>query len=75
MGFVHLPSRRKLIGSNWMFKKKMNVVGQFDKFKAQLLAKGYSQFEGFDFGEIFSFVAKLTSIRVIILWLQHSIWR
>jgi hypothetical protein len=28
----------------------------------QLVAKGYSQVEGIDFGEIFSPVAKLTSI-------------
>jgi hypothetical protein len=31
-----------------------------------LVAKGYSQVEGVDFGEIFSLVAKLTSIRVLM---------
>ena len=30
-----------------------------------MVAKGYSQVEGVDFGEIFSLVAKLTSIRVL----------
>jgi hypothetical protein len=44
----------------------MNVVGQVEKFKSRLVAKGYSQVEGVDFGEIFSLVAKVTSIRVII---------
>jgi hypothetical protein len=33
-----------------------------EKCKAQLVAKGYSKVEGIDFGEIFSPVAKLTSI-------------
>jgi hypothetical protein len=33
-----------------------------EKYKAQLVAKGYSQVEGIDFGEIFSPVSKLTSI-------------
>ena len=33
-----------------------------DKWKSWLVAKGYSQVEGIDFGEIFSPVAKLTSI-------------
>jgi hypothetical protein len=33
-----------------------------EKYKARLVAKGYSQVEGIDFGEIFSLVAKLTSI-------------
>jgi hypothetical protein len=31
-----------------------------------MVAKGYSQVEGVDFGEIFSLVAKLTSIRVLM---------
>jgi hypothetical protein len=34
--------------------------------KLRLVAKGYSQVEGIDFGEIFSLVAKLTSIRFIL---------
>ena len=33
-----------------------------EKYKAWLVEKGYSQVEGIDFGEIFSLVAKLTSI-------------
>jgi hypothetical protein len=33
-----------------------------EKCKARLVAKGYSQVEGIDFGEIFSPIAKLTSI-------------
>jgi hypothetical protein len=37
-----------------------------EKYKAQLVAKGYSQVEGIDFGEIFSLVAKLTSIRFLL---------
>jgi hypothetical protein len=44
----------------------MNVTGQVDKFKARLVAKGYSQVEGVSFGEIFSPIAKLTSIRVLM---------
>jgi hypothetical protein len=37
-----------------------------DKYKARLIAKGYSQVEGIDFGEIFSLVAKLTYIRFML---------
>jgi hypothetical protein len=29
-----LPSGRNPVGSKWVFKKKMNFVGQFKKFKA-----------------------------------------
>ena len=34
-----------------------------EEYKARLVATGYSQVEGFDFGEIFSHVAKLSSSR------------
>jgi hypothetical protein len=37
-----------------------------DKYKAQLVEKGYSQVEGIDFGEIFSHVAKLTCIKFML---------
>jgi hypothetical protein len=63
---VELPSGRNLVGRKWVFKKKMNTTGQVKKFKARLVAKGYSQVEAVDFSEIFSPVAKLTSIRVLM---------
>jgi hypothetical protein len=44
----------------------LNVEGKVEKQKAQLVAKGYSQVEGIDFGQIVSLVAKLTSIRFVL---------
>jgi hypothetical protein len=37
-----------------------------DKYKSCLVAKGYSDVEGIDFGEIFSLVPKLNSIRFVL---------
>ena len=37
-----------------------------EKYKAHLVAKRYSQIEGIEYGEIFSPVAKLTSIRCVL---------
>jgi hypothetical protein len=54
------------LASKWVFKKKLNAEGKVEKYKARLVAKGYSQVEGIDFGEIFSPVAKLTSIRFML---------
>ena len=59
---VQLPTRRKDLGRKWKLKKKLNAEGKVDKYKSRLVAKGYSQVEGIDFDEIFSPVAKLTSI-------------
>ena len=39
---VELPAGRKPIGRKWVFKKKMNVEGKVEKYKARLEAKGYS---------------------------------
>ena len=63
---VNLPNGRRKIGSNWVFQKKPNVAEHVEIFKARLVAKGYSQVEGVGFNEIFSHVAKLTSIRVLM---------
>jgi hypothetical protein len=49
-----------------LFKNKLNAEGKVDNYKAQLVAKGYSQAEGIDFGEIFSLVSKLNYIRFIL---------
>jgi hypothetical protein len=63
---VKLPSVRKHVSRKWVFKKKMNATGQVEKFKALLVVTGYSQVEGVDFGEVFSPITKLTSIRVLM---------
>eukprot|EP00253_Pinus_taeda_P008542 PITA_08542 len=63
---VELPAGRKPIGSKWVFQKKTNAEGKVEKYKARLVAKGYSQVPGIDFGDIFSPVAKVTSIRLLL---------
>eukprot|EP00253_Pinus_taeda_P007757 PITA_07757 len=63
---VELPAGRKPIGSKWVSKKKTNAEGKVEKYKAQLVAKGYSQVPGIDFGDIFSPVSKVTYIRLLL---------
>ena len=63
---VEFHNGRKHVGSKWVFKRKLNITGKVEKYKARLVEKGYSQVEGIDFGEIFSLIAKLTSIRFIL---------
>eukprot|EP00253_Pinus_taeda_P013152 PITA_13152 len=63
---VDLPAGRKPIGSKWVFKNKINVKGKVEKYKARFVAKGYFQVPRIDFGDIFSPVAKVTSIRLLL---------
>ncbi len=62
LDIMGLPPRRNFIGNKWVFKVKFNIKDKVDKYKAQLVAKGYFHVEGINFGDIFSLVSKLTSI-------------
>ena len=53
-----------LVRSKWVFKRKLKVDGTIDMYKSKLVAMGFSQLEGLDFEEIFSYVVKSTTIKV-----------
>eukprot|EP00253_Pinus_taeda_P021354 PITA_21354 len=63
---VELSVGRKPIGSKWVFKMKTNEEGKVEKYKARMVAKGYFQVSRIDFGDIFSPVAKVASIRLVL---------
>ena len=63
---VELSAGRNPIERKWVFKKKRNVEGKVEKYKARLVEKGYSQVLGIDFGVIFSLVAKVSFIRLLL---------
>jgi hypothetical protein len=63
---VELPTGINTIRKKWVFKRKLNVEGKVEKYKARLVSKGYSQVEGIDLGDIFSHISKLTSIRFML---------
>ena len=58
--------RKNETRDKWVFKKNMNKIIKSHAYKAQLVAKGYSQVDGVNFGEIFSPIFKLASIRVLM---------
>ena len=63
---MELLAGRKPIIKKCMFKKKMNVEGKVEKYKGRLVENGYSQVSGIDFGDIFSLVSKVASIRLLL---------
>jgi hypothetical protein len=49
-----------------VFKKKLRPNGTIEKYKASLVAKGYTQKEGKNFFDTYSPVARLTIIYVLL---------
>ena len=50
---VPRPIGRKVIGCKWVFKTKLDAEGQIERYKARLVAQGFSQIPGIDFNETF----------------------
>ncbi|KAH9664737.1 Integrase catalytic domain-containing protein [Citrus sinensis] len=63
---VNLPNGKETIGLKWIFKIKYNEDGSVQKYKAWLVAKGYSQLRGVDFTETFAPVARMETIRTVL---------
>lgn len=64
---VPKPDKVKVIGSKWVYKRKYGIPGVHEpRFKASLVAQGFSQKEGFDYNEIFAPVAKHASIQILL---------
>jgi hypothetical protein len=59
------------IGVKWVFKLKCDEDGEVIKHKAHLVAKGYVQRQGVNFEEVFSPVARMESVRVILCLASH----
>jgi len=55
-----------VIDTKWVYVKKKDENGVVKRFKARVVAKGYSQQYGIDYRETFAPVIKLKSLRLII---------
>lgn len=53
------------ITARWIFKLKYDVNGNIDRFKARLVARGFTQVHGQDYGETHAPVVRLDSIRLL----------
>lgn len=50
---------KKSIGCKWVNKLKHNSDGTIERYKARLMAKGYTQIEEVDYHDTFAFTTKL----------------
>ena len=55
-----------IVSSKWVFKLKQKPDGSVEKYKAYLVARGFSQQYGIDYLETFSPVVKLATVRLVL---------
>nr|GFA95529.1 retrovirus-related Pol polyprotein from transposon TNT 1-94 [Tanacetum cinerariifolium] len=65
---VDLPQGKRVIGSKWVFRNKMDERGIVIRNKARLVAQGHTQEEGIDYDEVFAPVARIEAIRVFLAY-------
>jgi len=63
---VPFPDGRKPVSCKWVFKIKQGVNGEVGRYKARLVARGFTQTYRVDYNKTFSPIAKFTSIRCIL---------
>ncbi|KAL4279271.1 hypothetical protein GQ457_03G009530 [Hibiscus cannabinus] len=72
---VPLPPGKQTIGCKWVYKTKLKSDGSLERYKARLMAKGYSQQPGVDFLNTFSLVAKITTIKTLMVVVAAKDWK
>lgn len=63
---VECPPGVGPISSRWVLKVKTTIDGEIDRYKARLVARGYTQRSGIDFFETFAPTCRIQSIRAVL---------
>jgi hypothetical protein len=73
--WVSLPENRKAISSKWVYKIKENADGSIERYKARLVARGFTQEYGIDYNETFAPVVRSTTKRIMMAIAATEGWK
>ncbi|WCJ44048.1 Retrovirus-related Pol polyprotein from transposon RE1 [Euphorbia peplus] len=65
-------NNKKVVGTRWVLKNKLDEFGNVLTNKARLVAQGYSQQEAIDYGETFAPVVRLEAIRILCAFASYK---
>ena len=71
---VTLPLGKSVVGCKWIYKIKTHSDGYIERYKACLVAKGFTQEYGIDYEEIFAPVTQISSVRALLAIVVASKW-
>lgn len=63
---VPAPKDRDVVSCKWVFKVKRYAQGLVDRFKARLVARGFSQKYGSDYDQVFAPVVRQVTFRAVL---------
>ena len=69
-----MPANKNPVGCKWIFKVKRHSDGSIARHKVRLVARGFSQELGLDYGETFSPVVKPTTIKLVLALAAYFNW-
>ncbi|CAM9596692.1 unnamed protein product [Phaeothamnion confervicola] len=74
--WVDAPADAHIVGSKWVYKTKMLPNNVIERFKARLVARGFSQVPGLDYDESMTHspVVRHTSLRAVLAHAAHANW-
>jgi hypothetical protein len=63
---VDCPNGSNLISTKWVFTIKYTPEGAVDRYKARLVARGFSQVQGIDYNETFAPTVRMDTLRMLM---------
>ncbi|GJW81891.1 retrovirus-related pol polyprotein from transposon TNT 1-94 [Tanacetum coccineum] len=72
---VPRPSASNIVGSKWVYRIKYHADGSVERFKARVVAQGFTQIPGLDYSHTFSPVVKASTVRIVLSLAVLHRWR
>ena len=67
---VDRPTKKNVVKSKWVLRVKTDAKGKIEKYKARVVAKGYSQVDGVDYDQTLSPTVRFEGIRQVVAFVK-----